>query len=226
MKLKSSMRNNQIIVPYRHEKKLTKYVAALEAAALEPMPMLASGTPQLNGASGLLLAGGTDVNPARYHAQPHPETQSPDDERDGFELEILDQAIRNHIPILAICRGLQLLNVYAGGTLRQHLASPRHNPPKDTSFAHEIEIEPGTLLASIAGQSRLPVNSYHHQAAETVGDGLRVSARDPHDGTVEALEYTDRPFVLAVQWHPEDLVFELPEQLSLFQQFAKRVHRA
>ena len=199
---------------------------ALRAADLEPISAPVCAKPQLDGADGLLLMGGTDVNPKLYGASPEPETQPPDDERDAFEMAILDQAIRTDLPVFAICRGMQLLNVYAGGTLRQHLASPRHDPPQDASFAHEIEIGPGTLLSAITGTCRWPVNSYHHQAAEKIGKGLRVSAWDAEDGTVEALEQPDHTFVLGVQWHPEDLVFESPGQLSLFQQFAKRIHRA
>jgi putative glutamine amidotransferase len=218
--------SKRVVVPYRHEKKLKRYLEALHAAELDAIPLLASGKPHLNGADALLLIGGTDVNPKRYGADAQPETQSPDDERDDFEFELLDQALRRELPVFAICRGMQLLNVHAGGTLRQHLASPRHNPIEDASFAHEVQIEPGSLLGSISEQSHLPVNSYHHQAAAEVGRGLRVSARDTEDGTVEALEYADREFILGVQWHPEDLVFELPEQLRLFQQFAKRIHSA
>jgi gamma-glutamyl-gamma-aminobutyrate hydrolase PuuD len=213
-----------VLIPYRHEKKLKNYVDALSAAGLEPMPVLASGKPELNGAAGLLLIGGTDVNPKRFGADPHPATQVPDDERDAFELDLLDQALESDLPVLAICRGLQLLNVHAGGTLQQHLASPRHNPPQDADFAHFIEIGPGTLLSSIAGRSHWEVNSYHHQAADQVGTALRASARDPEDGTIEALERPDRMFVLGVQWHPEDLAAQSSEQLRLFQHFAKRVH--
>lgn len=218
--------SKRVIVPYRHEKKLKHYLEALHAAGLDAIPLLASGKPHLNGADGLLLVGGTDVNPKLYGADVQPETQSPDDERDAFEVGVLDEALRRELPVFAICRGMQLLNVHAGGTLYQHLPSPRHNPIQDASFAHEVQIEPGTLLASISGQPQLHVNSYHHQAADEVGKDLRVSARDAEDGTVEALEHADREFILGVQWHPEDLVFELPEQLRLFQQFAKRIHNA
>lgn len=120
--------------------------------------------------------GGTDVNPARYGDAIHPMTQSPDDDRDAFEFEILGGALEAGMPVLAICRGLQLLNVYAGGTLHQHLASPRHNPPDDAESPHDVEIEPGTVLSSISAQNRcrVNVNSYHHQAAAQVGPALRI----------------------------------------------------
>jgi len=190
---------------------------------LDPVPVLVSAKPQIEGADGLLLMGGTDVNPKLYGAGRESETQDPDDERDHFELEILAKALQADLPVLAICRGLQLLNVYAGGTLRQHLASLRHDPKQDASFAHDVEIVPGTLLHSIARKERWGVNSYHHQAADRIGNELRVSARDAEDGIIEGLEHTGHSFVLGVQWHPEDLVFENPEQLRLFQEFAKRV---
>ena len=218
--------NRRVLTPYRHEKKLKNYVDSLRAADLEPIPVLASGRTELKGVAGLLLMGGTDVNPKLFGAAPDPATQIPDDERDAFELDLLDQALASDLPVFAICRGLQLLNVHSGGTLRQHLASQRHNTPRDADFAHEIEIEPGTLLSSIAAQPRWPVNSYHHQAAERVGAVLRVSARDAEDGTIEALEHTQRTFVLGVQWHPEDLAASSADQLRLFQHFAKRIHRS
>jgi putative glutamine amidotransferase len=218
--------NKRVLIPYRHEEKLKNYLDALRAAGLEPVPVLASGKPNAKGAAGLLLMGGTDVNPARFGADPDPATQAPDDERDAFELELLDQALQSDLPVFAICRGLQLLNVHGGGTLRQHLASPRHDPPEDADFAHEVKIEPGTLLSCIAGQSHWRVNSYHHQAAQNVGPSLRVSAHDAEDGTIEALERSDRTFVLGVQWHPEDLALKSPEQLRLFQHFAQGIQRA
>jgi gamma-glutamyl-gamma-aminobutyrate hydrolase PuuD len=216
--------SKRVLIPYRHEKKLRNYLDALRAADLEPVPVLASGKPEPNGAAGLLLIGGTDVNPKRFGADPHPATQTPDDERDAFELEVLEQAMQVDLPVFAICRGLQLLNVYAGGSLRQHLASVRHDPPEDATFAHEVTIEPGTLLSSIAGESHWRVNSYHHQATERIGAGLRVSARDAEDATIEALEHPGHTFVLGVQWHPEDLAAASSEQLRLFQHFAKRIH--
>jgi len=216
--------SKRVVIPYRYEKKLKNYVDALLAAGLEPAPQIASGKPHWNGAHGLLLIGGTDVNPKLYGAAQQAETQTPDDERDVFELEILDSALQSDMPVFAICRGVQLLNVHAGGTLVQHLASLRHDPPGDATFAHEVEIEPDTLLSCIAGAPLWRVNSYHHQAAAQVGSNLRVSARDAEDGTVEALEYPNRTFVLGVQWHPEDMICQSPEQLALFQQFAKRIH--
>jgi putative glutamine amidotransferase len=122
---------------------------------------------------------------------------------------------------------LQILNVYHGGTLIQHLASSdRHHPENDDRSApvHEVIIEPDSLLAHIAGAAHWKVNSRHHQAADSVGPNLTISARDSDDGTIEGLERRDKRFVLAVQWHPEDQIHKHPEQLKLFQRFAEAVN--
>jgi gamma-glutamyl-gamma-aminobutyrate hydrolase PuuD len=222
--LRSAAQPIRVLLPYRHPKKLKPYESALRAAGLEPVSILTSGgSMPLRDASGLLLMGGTDVNPSRYGQTARPETDQPDDERDAAELAFIHEAFQRDIPILAICRGLQILNVYHGGTLIQHLPSPeRHDPdnagPADP--AHEVTIEPHSLLADIAGTSGWKVNSRHHQAVDKIGDMLRVSARAAEDSVVEALERPDKRFVLAVQWHPEDQISEYPEQLKLFQSFA------
>jgi putative glutamine amidotransferase len=212
----------RVLIPFRHSHKVAPYVQAVEAADLEAVPGDVSQSLTLDGAAGLLLMGGTDVNPARYHQAPHPETDRPDDIRDEIELELVDQALARDLPIFAICRGLQLLNVYHGGTLIQHLESGRHDPELEDKSAsvHEVRIEPGTLLAEIAETASWKVNSRHHQAAGRIGTGLEVSARHPEDRIVEALERRDRSFVLAVQWHPEDQVRRSAEQRKLFQRFA------
>ncbi len=212
----------RVLLPYRNPKKVAPYERAAEAARLEPVAVPASGKLSLSGYAGLLLLGGTDVNPTRYGQQPSNETDSPDDERDAVELVLIDEALGKDLPILAICRGLQILNVYHGGTLKQHLASPRHDPENEDAGApaHEVSIAPGTRLAQVAQNGHWLVNSRHHQAADRIGDGLRVSAQDPEDQIIEGLERPDRKFVIAVQWHPEDQVFRDREQLRLFEQFA------
>ena len=216
----------RVLIPYRHAKKVKAYEDAARAAGMEPQPVLTSGPVSLDGFAGLLLMGGTDVNPRRYGQAPQAEIDRPDDERDEAELELIDHAIDKDVPILAICRGLQILNVYHGGTLIQHLSSvERHSTGGENPAlpGHPVTIEPGSLLADIAGTSCWQVNSRHHQAAAEIGAGLRVSARDSEDGTVEALERPDKRFVVAVQWHPEDQVFTDPEQLKLFRRFADAV---
>jgi putative glutamine amidotransferase len=202
---------------------LKPYEEALRAAGLDPLPVYTDGPISLNGVAGLLLMGGTDLNPQLYGQERQPETEQPDEERDRIELETIHEALEKDLPILAICRGLQILNVYHGGTLIQHLPSAaRHDSenPNTAAPAHEVTIEPDTLLAKIAGARTWRVNSRHHQAADKVGAGLQVSARDADDNTIEGLERHDKRFVVAVQWHPEDQLREHPEQLKLFERFA------
>lgn len=218
----TSTLNGRVLAPYRHANKLKAYASAVRAAGIEPVPVLTAGSVSLVGVAGLLLMGGSDVNPKRYGQPPQPETEQPDDERDEVELQLIHEALENDLPIFAICRGLQILNVYHGGTLIQHLPSVERHASRTAnaaSAAHKVTIEPDSLLADIAGTTSWRVNSRHHQAAGEIGAGLRVSARDSEDGTVEALERPDKRFVVAVQWHPEDQALENPEQLKLFQRF-------
>ena len=219
----SSRRSARVLIPYRHPKKLIPYEAALRAAGLEPVSVSVTEPISLDNTPGLLLMGGTDVNPNRYGQIARPETDEPDDQRDGVELELIHEALEKDLPILAICRGIQILNVYHGGTLIQHLpCTEKHDPDKaePSAIAHEVRIEPDTLLASIVGAALWRVNSRHHQAVDTVGEGLTVSGRASEDSIVEALERPDKRFVLGVQWHPEDQMNQHPEQLKLFQSFA------
>jgi putative glutamine amidotransferase len=212
----------RVLIPYRHAKKVKPYEEAARAAGIETAPVLTTGHVSLDGFAGLFLMGGTDVNPKRYGEAAQPETDQPDDERDEIELELIDNAIEKDLPILAICRGLQILNVYHGGTLIRHLSgeAERHDPGGNRAIpVHAVTIEPGSLLADIASASCWRVNSSHHQAAAQIGTGLRVSARDSEDGIVEAVERPDKRFVVAVQWHPEDQVAGDSEQLILFRRF-------
>ena len=215
-----------MLVPFRNSKKVAPYLDALRSAGAEPVPFLTEKPVELDGIAGLLLMGGTDINPARYRETPVPETDEPDDERDAIELDAINHAIEKDLPILAICRGLQLLNVYHGGTLTQHLGSLRHDVESEDKGApaHEVQIDAGTALAKALGRTRVRVNSRHHQAVAHFGAGLVVSARDPADGTVEGMERADKRFVVGVQWHPEDQVSKQPEQLRLFQYFVEQLH--
>jgi putative glutamine amidotransferase len=213
----------RVLIPYRHAKKVKAYEEAVRAGGMEPLAVHVGDPMPADGFAGLLLTGGTDVNPQRYGAVARPETDEPDDERDRVELEQIHAAIERNLPILGICRGLQILNVYHGGTLIQHIeGTAKHDPEKDdhSGAAHEVQFEAGSRLAEIASAPHWGVNSRHHQAVEKLGSGLRISARDTEDGTVEGLEQPGKRFLLAVQWHPEDQIIQHPEHLRLFQSFA------
>lgn len=149
---------------------------------------------------GVLLPGGTDVDPARYGADPHPEILALEPARDELELALLDGAVARDLPVLGICRGLQLINVFAGGTLHQHVAPhSRFDLPPHTE-EHGVEIKDGSTLHALYGPSRR-VNTLHHQTVDRPGAGLTVTAISD-DGEVEGLEHEDARLI-AVQWHPE-----------------------
>jgi putative glutamine amidotransferase len=158
---------------------------------------------------GLLLIGGTDVDPMTYGASRSPRTEATSPLRDRHELALVWEALEQDVPVLGICRGLQLLNVAFGGTLCQHLADEgygEHRPVPgclEEPSEHEIEVEPGSVLATTLGSLRPRVNSHHHQGIARVGKGAHVAARSVPDGVVEALEWPRQRYVLGVQWHPE-----------------------
>ncbi len=156
----------------------------------------------------LLLSGGSDVDPALYGRPPHPKLGRVIRERDEFELALCREALRRDLPILAICRGQQVLNVATGGTLTQDLPSDvgsmvDHDPKGQRwQVAHEVKVVAGTVLREILGRETVPVNSFHHQAVDDLGEGVVVSAR-AGDDVVEAIEMPGHRFVVGVQWHPE-----------------------
>ncbi|HWD98612.1 MAG TPA: gamma-glutamyl-gamma-aminobutyrate hydrolase family protein [Bryobacteraceae bacterium] len=208
---------------------IAPYEEALRAAGIEALVLSAAEAEEVDGFDGLLLMGGSDVNPARYGEPADPMTQAPDDARDEAESRLITQAFERDVPVLAICRGLQILNVAAGGGLIQHLEDERGHRVRSgdrSRPAHETEIAPDTKLASVLGEPlTVDVNSRHHQAAGRIGEGLVVSAR-AKDGIVEGLERPDRRFVLAVQWHPENQAVNDERQARLFRAFAQAVEQS
>jgi gamma-glutamyl-gamma-aminobutyrate hydrolase PuuD len=175
------------------------------------LPPAGSGDPEvaagavLDGLHGLALAGGADVDPARYGAVGDPHTGPPRPVRDAWEIALTRAALDRAMPILAICRGLQVLNVVLGGDLVQHLpdvvGNDEHCPTPGRHGRHEVRTAPGSRVAALLGP-RADVATYHHQAAGRLGTGL-VATGWAADGTVEAIEHAGAPWVVGVQWHPE-----------------------
>lgn len=218
-------------IAFRNPVKLVHYESALRQAGIEPVRISPDAPSSLESVDGLVLTGGTDVNPARYKRRPAAETDQPDDPRDELETRLVQEALANRMPLLAICRGMQLLNVACGGTLFQHLPTTgvhRFKKPGDEpgrhSAAHTVRVTPGTRLASIIGEGEHEVNSRHHQAVDRPGEGLIVSAVSS-DGVIEALEKPGQAFVLAVQWHPEDRVLVCEADRKVFAVFAEEMAR-
>ncbi|GHF37504.1 gamma-glutamyl-gamma-aminobutyrate hydrolase [Kitasatospora xanthocidica] len=155
----------------------------------------------LDALDGLVLAGGPDVDPARYGAAADPRTGPSHHARDDWESRLLGAALARDLPVLGVCRGMQLLNVELGGTLLQHLPDGSHQTVPARFVRHRVEPADGSRLADVLGPAA-EVSCYHHQAVDRLGTGLQVTARSA-DGTVEALELPGHRFVLGVQWHPE-----------------------
>jgi putative glutamine amidotransferase len=183
---------------------------------LPPQPADADAVGRvLDGIDGLIVTGGADVDPARYGQDAAPETDTPHLERDAWEDALLSAAIERELPFLGICRGMQVLNVNRGGSLHQHLPAvvgdDRFRIGNGEFATNVVETEPGSEVDSLVG-AKLPVKSYHHQAVDAVGEGLRVTARTD-DGIVQAVELEGVPFGVAVQWHPEE---DAAEDVRLF----------
>ena len=198
---------------------------ALRKAGLEPVPATPAYQPSWENIGGLVLSGGSDLDPALYGQTPHPNTVDVDVERDQFELMALGWAISAGIPVLCICRGMQLLNVFAGGTLHQDIAHHVVRTPEDPGKpVHSVSIAADSQLRKIVGVETMAVNSRHHQAVDSLGRGLSVSATAP-DGVVEAIEMEGPNLVVGVQWHPEDQVDSDPLNCRLFEGFLHAVSK-
>lgn len=209
------------------------YLRALDRAGVRslllPPPLDDRPEELLDLAAGLLVIGGGDVNPARYGHETHPRTYGVDDERDEAELALVRAALDRGIPTLAVCRGLQVLNVACGGSLVQHLPDQaglldHGSPVGDGPAPHEVTAEAGSRLAKVCGERIERCTSHHHQAVDRVGDGLAVVARSA-DGVIEALEPAGDAsgWLLAVQWHPEATAADDPIQQSLFDALAAQL---
>jgi putative glutamine amidotransferase len=188
----------------------------------------------LDGLDGLLLSGGSDLDPRYYGEEAVPELGVTVPERDAFEMSLVEQALRRGIPILGICRGMQVLNVALGGTLFQDLPSQmdhmvllghRQETPK-WEPTHEVEVDGGSQVAGIMGTDELKVNSYHHQAVKDLASGLVAVAHAP-DGVVEAVETRDlsQRWLVGVQWHAEAMREAGPEHRNLFEAHVSAAER-
>lgn len=205
------------------------YVRAVEKAGGLPVALApvseALVAPLLDALDGLILSGGSDLDPALFGAQPHPKLGRVVRERDDFELALTRQALARDLPILAICRGHQVLNVAMGGTLIQDIASEwKGSAGHDYDsrrqrrlLAHEVRILPGTRLREILGKDAVAVNSLHHQAVKELGTGLVVSGLASEDRIIEAVEKPPARFVLGVQWHPESFWNQSDSFQTLFE---------
>ncbi|HXN76288.1 MAG TPA: gamma-glutamyl-gamma-aminobutyrate hydrolase family protein [Gemmatimonadaceae bacterium] len=211
------------------------YVTALENAGLVPLIVAPLSSPNaasavLDSVAGLVLTGGEDVDPARYGEKRHEKVRNVNAARDAAEVALIKEAQARGTPVLAICRGIQILNVALGGTLVQDIASQcktdieHDDEGARTSRSHEISVEPDSLIAKAVGTDHLTVNSFHHQSVKSVANGMRVTARSP-DGVIEGLESTDEDWwVMAVQWHPEEMTDAAePWDRGLFKAFARKL---
>jgi putative glutamine amidotransferase len=213
------------------------YVGALMAAAeqtgIDVQPFWLGGTDRepdrtaMRTMDGLVITGGGDVEPHRYGLRDDAGVCDTQPGRDEIEWEVLEAAFARRVPMLAICRGMQLLNVYQGGTLIPDLSDvPSHRLEDDQR--HPVTLEPGSALEILTGQRDGDVTSSHHQAVDVLGNGLQVAARHA-DGTIEAIEWTRpmrRPWLAAVQWHPERMGLDEPLSGALFRGFLQAVSLA
>jgi putative glutamine amidotransferase len=191
------------------------YLQAIQRAGglalmLPPDELLAEDPEQLLGLiDGLILAGGADIDPSSYDRPKHPETHGTVPERDAFEISLARGALARDMPLLGICRGMQMLNVVCGGTLAQHLpellghGEHRRVPGSFDGAEHDVTLEDGSLAQRAAGERTHSTRSHHHQGVDCLGAGLVVSGTSDLDGLPEAIELPEKGFALGVQWHPE-----------------------
>jgi putative glutamine amidotransferase len=229
----------RVAIPVPHSGKpdyaqlsLPQYVHAVEQAGAEAVVIQLHQKPEeiakvITGCHGVLLPGSAaDIDPQKYGAEKHPKTEPADPKRDTADELLLQDAYNLRKPILGICYGLQMLNVYNQGTLIQHLdTAVNHAAGRSVPQAHKVQLDPFSRLASLVisqeetgiGPLEFQVNSSHHQAADMVGDSLRVVARCPEDNVIEAVEgVSPDHWVIAVQWHPERSCDDDPNSEAIF----------
>jgi putative glutamine amidotransferase len=209
----------------------SSYTRAVDAAGGVPVVLVPDGDgvdETLAALHGLVLPGGADLDPALYgEVEVHPTVYGVNGDRDRFEIALTRAALARDLPVLAICRGVQVLNVALGGTLYQdvpdqHPARAEHRQPGPAAEPHHaVRVEPGSCLALAYGAERVAANSFHHQGIRVVAPGLRAVGWSP-DGLIEGLESLDHAFVVGVQWHPEVMVEAHPEHRRLFAAFVRR----
>jgi putative glutamine amidotransferase len=200
------------------------YLRAIEAAGGIPVILAPGAEGAIEVVAGLVLTGGGDIDPALYGESPDDTVVGVSGQRDSLEINALKRADERGLPVLAICRGMQVLNVYRGGSLHQHIPdafpeglahavpTPRCGP------AHDVRLDDSSRIAGICGAGVLQVNSRHHQAVRSVGKGLVVTGCAP-DGVIEAVEVPGERFLVGVQWHPEDMVGQCASADALFAAF-------
>lgn len=208
----------------------SSYVWAIESQGGIPFIIPAGISPEHSDAileklDGLLLTGGPDVDPSYFGEEPHPKLGGVTPERDVIEIPLARAAVARSMPILAICRGIQLLNIAMGGSVIQDIASQVRDPLKHRQEAprwhgsHSVTVAAGSRLAGLLGTTKIMVNTFHHQAVKNVAPGFEVVARAP-DGIIEGIE---RPgcFIVGVQWHPEGMYDRVPEMARIFKGFVE-----
>lgn len=218
------------------------YVEVLRAAGAVPwvIPLLPHDPDTLNEIftrlDGVFVTGGVDVDPQRYGEEKLAVCGALDPDRDAVEIMLLKFALEKHLPVLAVCRGIQVLNVACGGTLYQDVAAqvpaalkhdyfPSPENPSRKYLAHDIAVTPGSRLGGILGEAVVPVNSMHHQAIKDLAPGLVPNAYAP-DGIIEGVEGANGQYLIAVQWHPEELADTQPGMNRLFRTFVDAARAA
>ena len=173
----------------------------------------------LKSVSGIILTGGGDIDSCHFGEPRHEKADEPNPARDAFELELCRAAVAADMPLLGICRGMQVMNVALGGNINQHIEEHMHNTPLRTEYIHEVEIVPDSKLHKIIGRPSIRVNSIHHQCVgDRLGNGVHVNAKTP-DGITEGIEVAANRFALGVQWHPEDMAWFDMHNAALFRAF-------